>query len=364
MTCTEVSGTQFTAAASYFDPPPPALPNPELSISPSGCDQKISKMARCVLETVVVSSDIGSARRGSDHDTHDEAPQKKIVRKSVEDERKPVEKTTDAVSPKGEEQSAVAAEPKKEAAVVAEKKTEVAPVAEQSRELLFVQIKVRSMLKKLERWKQDYDPAPAFYLGWIPGMSRTVHIESFDVLEAFMTKLGKATTRQKLASILKKNAQIMQESMFCMNTATVAKMTEACSLIEEELKKIGHVDELLQGEKEKKQPAISPQDPLFVYKTRLMEKLGAWNRDFAPQPQSLISVVPGVVDTLANKAKRLFNHLYKGIAKADAREKLTKFLTDYKELISNYSLFVNAATAEKLEAVRDILGAEIAALQQ
>ncbi len=249
-----------------------------------------------------------------------------------------------------------------QAAALPEKVRKVDVVAEGQREQLFVQYRKAIMRQKLDKWKEGYDPAPAFLLSLIPGMNRIVHIESYRVLDTFMAKLDKAQSRQKLASLLRKNAQILRESMFCMNAASERKMKEACDIIERELKMIGHVEEKAPATGEKKVRAVAKGDSLFAYKTRLMEKLDEWKKDFDPQPMHILACVPGVMENVTKKAKRLFDNLYKGIVKSESKEKLVQLLSSSKELVTNYSLFVSSATQAKLTAACAILSAELAEL--
>ncbi len=214
------------------------------------------------------------------------------------------------------------------------------------------------MVQRLEAWKKDYDPAPGFPYSWLPNMSKIVHIESFDVLEAFVAGVSHATTREKIDSILKKNVQIMKDSMFCMNAATVAKMTEGCKIIEHERKMLGCPERAPKKPEEKKPRVVALDDPLFSQKSRLMKKLEEWRKDFDPQPQCLLACLPGIVDSLSTKAKRLFDGLYKGVVKVE-KEKFTKFLESHRDLILSYSSFVNSLTAAKLAAVCEILSLEI-----
>jgi hypothetical protein len=249
----------------------------------------------------------------------------------------------------------------KEKSVVTKEK--VPPDEGLEKEKSFIERRKKLIEDRLNALRNGYTPFPADMLYYCPGIgsaiTRIVQKESKDVLENGIEKLRKATTRQKIAALLRKTKKIMEESMFCMNTATVTKMQQGCAIIEHELKKLGHVvvaDSAKVGEK--KSHTIDSKDSLFSEKTSLMKKLDDWKKDFDPQPQYLLSCVSGVGESVKNKAMTLFSDLYKGIVKAESAEKLCGLFKTSRELVTDYGYFVSPVTWTKLVAVCRILESE------
>jgi hypothetical protein len=239
-----------------------------------------------------------------------------------------------------------------------EEKKEVTLSSAEGEEKAFVVEKREFISGILEKWRKDYYPAPAFVLSWIPAVNRIVEKESFDVVNTFVEKLSKVSTRQRLAALLQKNANVLKESMFCMNSATESKMKEACAMIEKELQELGDVGVASKHEVKKAPLTIAADDPLYTEKSRLMKKLDDWKIDFDPQPLYILSYVAGVTESVSKKAERLFHVLFKGIVRASTKEGLMKILDVSSSLMSDYSTFVNPSTAVKLTAACESLSKE------
>jgi hypothetical protein len=245
---------------------------------------------------------------------------------------------------------------KKEAAPVHKKITVKRSSPEQTEEA-FVAWRKNLMELRFEQWKKAYDPAPGIGYSCFPNMANIVRIESMDVVDTFIKKVKVATTRQKLAALLRKNAKVIQDNMDCMNTATVEKMNLACKMIERELGKLGCVEEPPKKSGEKKPLVVAADDPLFSQKTGLLKKLKEWREDFVPQP-SLVIFLAGAAQSLTKRVEGLFDILCKGVAKAKTKMDLATFLEKRKELTEHYRALVNTATETKLIHVCGILDDE------
>jgi hypothetical protein len=252
-----------------------------------------------------------------------------------------------------------------------EKRDEGAPLPKKQRpspenaEESLVEERRTAITNGLTAWKLDYEPSPSFWLSFVPGVSNIVRKESLSAVAIFMEKVARARTRRKLISVLEKNRGVLSENMFCMNTATEAKMVAACELIDKELTKLKAYGPLLPKEKtdeSKKEKTLQSDDPLYRAKVPVWKRFGEWQKGFVPSPAGIFSLVPGIAAKLKNITDRLFADLLRDIRKAQSLASLAERLKDHGELMHEYTAFVDTATAARMEAACSLLQEEAKAL--
>ena len=241
------------------------------------------------------------------------------------------------------------------------------PVVQESPEVLkeraFVQQRKKIMAARMQKWKATYDPKPSLGLSLQRGMTAIIHTECFDVLTLFMSNVAKATTRERIAHLLRKNKAIMEANLCYMNSDTEKKVREASEIITHELEKLGNPAEPAKNGSVNKLKGISPKDPLCEVKTRILKKLDEWKAGFTPVANCIIATfVPGGKDGVVSKTEKLLKEIYKGIARAETKENLRAWLESRRQLMAEYTHLLNATAESKIEEARAILESEMKAL--
>lgn len=337
MTCSAISKRQESIPLMHDVGP---CVSPALSPEPT---DKVSEVASKALQSS--ASDISS--QSSPSKLSVERPQEKSVEAAVE--KKVESKDQPPALPQKTEQISV---PSKIAA------KEDKPVFEK---------RVSNLFQKFVQWRKDYDPAPAFYIYMIPMyggiMGQIVKEECKQGVSDFIEDVQNVKNEGELAALLINNRTIMENNMWAMNTATVTKMEEAITMIEEEMKTLGDVplpvkeDPVSEDFRERIQKALvkytaslSQDDPLLEEKKRLARKIHAWVKDFKPQPTVMLSSV-FTSDKISIKTESIFQSFIKNLVRAQTRDKYAKIVRGNRSLLELYTQVVDTPTEKKLKSV-------------
>ena len=236
--------------------------------------------------------------------------------------------------------------------------TKAAEALEQEQtEERYVTERRREIIGGLTAWKASYDPSPSFWLSFVPKVSNIVKKESLLAVDDFIERLEQARTRVKVLSVLEKNEKLLLENIAFMNSATERKMLEACELIEGEVQRLREFGPL--PPKEVKEPkgakTILSDDPLYAVKTDLWTRFEDWKKDFIPAPCGFLAFIPGISAKMKSITNRLFGDLYKDIRRSGTMAVLTDKLKAHRELMLEYTAFVDSVTAMKMRMANAIL---------
>jgi hypothetical protein len=345
MSCSDVSN-----ALVIVPPPPvegPSRASPELSASPPS-EKRVTEIAVSALKSGS-EEPLALATKKIDPVVIPELKNSQVSQPDVSQGQKVAEETHDSLpQPKARKKVSFTELSKMNAQEIEQE------IAKMSPEEIgkFVEHRKRLMEKRLEEWKKNYDPAPTWTLR-LAGLSEIVRLESIDVLEALINAVTRARTREKIASILRKNEVIMKRNMSHMNDATQKKMNEGLEIIKRELSKLGTIPESVKSPGAKNPRIVDPKDPLFTEKTEFLRELDAWKKDFHPQPAALLSCFSG--DEVSERAKGLFVDLRQRVIKAESKQACLRVFTAMHDLISAYKAAVNSSTSSKLDAALTLI---------
>lgn len=284
-----------------------------------------------------------------------------------------------------------------------------APAPSDDDERSFVEEKRAVILKRLGRWKEDYQPAPGYLASYSRTFAGIVKVLCTSAIDQFLDDLGHVTTRPKLFSVLLKNKRIMLDNRCIMNSATANKTDEACDFVDAEVAELlrkgldslpskdkdkmvtvyrkyqttifqspsGYCNKATQEKLEqsravfeplmkqvvdahkdaqpKQDKALDPNDPLFQKKSATLEAIRKWKQDFHPAPLWTPVTIPGFQQLIDNSAERIFGDMVKAVRKATTEERILKIFVSNIELIRLYRSLVNQPTADKLDAIVKIL---------
>jgi hypothetical protein len=257
-------------------------------------------------------------------------------------------------------------EPKEGVAVKVGRSTGDAPPAVTQADLKereFLRIRKKIIHGRLQKWKATYDPKPELLLSFQKGMAAIIHTECLDALDLFMSKIAKAPTREKVAHLLRKNEAIMVANLRYMSGGTKTKVQEAQEIIHHELEKLGNPAEPAKNTGANKLKGVSPKDPLFDIKNRLLDKLNEWKAGFTPVANRVITTFfSGKKEGIVSKTENLLKEIYKGIVRAETKENLRAWLESRRQLMAEYTHLLNDTAAGEIEKAQAILESEMKAL--
>ena len=233
---------------------------------------------------------------------------------------------------------------------------EITEPSEQEKE--YVAERKAEIVKGFKAWKVSYQPSPSLLLSFIPRVSSIIRKQCSCTINILIDRLQQAKTRGKILSVLEKNRKILLENTSFMNAATERKMLEACALIEGEVKRLREFGPLPPKEAAKESKGVKPirtDDPLYDVKSALWNRFEEWERDFVPTPLRILSIIPGISAKMKGIMNRLFGELFKDIRRAATMTSLTEKLNAHRELMMEYTAFVDAATAAKMKLADALL---------
>ena len=99
----------------------------------------------------------------------------------------------------------------------------------------FVERKKQEIFDLFGEWKKDFEPSPAVYLAWVPGIAGIAKADAAEMMVKFETKLREQTSVLGIKQVLEKNMEIMASKKSKVDQKTSDKIDEAIALCSKQI---------------------------------------------------------------------------------------------------------------------------------
>jgi hypothetical protein len=118
----------------------------------------------------------------------------------------------------------------------AEKASSEPVLSKEEKEKIYVEKKKEEIIKKLNEWKKDLHPYPAWYLLPIPGIVELAKSDGAEMISKFEKKLDKTYKITGLKQVLEENVEIMASKLSKVNQETADKIKEGIAQAQQQIK--------------------------------------------------------------------------------------------------------------------------------